>query len=39
MNKEDLTPNQPVALLDYTKGLSCPLLGLFGEEDKGPTPE
>ncbi len=39
MNKEDLTPNQPVAPLDYTKDLSCPLLGIFGDEDKGPTPE
>jgi len=39
MREEDLTPNQPVAPLDYTKNLACPLLGLFGEEDKGPTPE
>lgn len=35
----DLTPNQPVAPLEYTKDLPCPILGLFGEEDKGPTPE
>jgi carboxymethylenebutenolidase len=39
MSKEDLSPNQPVAPLDYTKDLACPLLGLFGEEDHGPTPE
>ncbi len=39
MSKEELTPKQPVAPIDYTKELSCPLLGLFGEEDKGPTPE
>ena len=39
MAQEELTPNQPVAPIDYTKELSCPLLGLFGEEDKGPTPE
>lgn len=39
MSSEELTPRQPVAPLDYTKDLSCPLLGLFGEEDKGPTPE
>ncbi len=39
MSKEELTPKQPVAPIDYTKGLSCPLLGLFGEEDKGPTLE
>jgi carboxymethylenebutenolidase len=39
MSKEELTPKQPAAPIDYTKDLSCPLLGLFGEEDKGPTPE
>jgi len=39
MSREELTPKQPVAPIDYTKDLSCPLLGLFGEEDKGPTPE
>jgi carboxymethylenebutenolidase len=39
MSKEELTPKQPVAPIDYTKDLSCPLLGLFGEEDTGPTPE
>jgi hypothetical protein len=39
MTKEELTPNYPVAPIDYTKDMSCPLLGLFGEEDKFPTPE
>jgi len=39
MTKEDLTPRQPVAPIEYTQDLSCPLLGLFGEEDKSPTPE
>jgi carboxymethylenebutenolidase len=39
MAPSDLTPRQPVAPIDYTKDLSCPLLGLFGEEDKGPTTE
>ncbi|MBI2350969.1 MAG: dienelactone hydrolase family protein [Deltaproteobacteria bacterium] len=39
MSKEDLTPKQPVAPIDYTKDLSCPLLGLFGNEDKSPSPE
>jgi len=38
MTNEELTPKQPVAPIDYTKDLSCPLLGLFGEEDTGPTP-
>ena len=39
MAKEELTPKQPVAPIDYTADLSCPLLGLFGEEDRSPTPE
>ena len=39
MSPQDLTPQQPVAPIDYTKDLSCPLLGLFGEEDSSPTPE
>jgi carboxymethylenebutenolidase len=39
MSENDLSPNQPVAPLDYTKDLTCPLLGLFGEEDTSPTPE
>jgi carboxymethylenebutenolidase len=39
MSKDDLTPAQPVAPLEYTKDLSCPLLGLFGDEDHSPTPE
>jgi carboxymethylenebutenolidase len=34
-----LTPRQPVDPLDYTKNLSCPLLGLFGKLDKRPAPE
>jgi len=38
MTKEELTPKQPVAPIDYTKDLSCPILGLFGEEDRSPTP-
>ena len=36
MSKEELNPNNPVAPIDYTAQLSCPLLGLFGEEDKFP---
>ena len=39
MSAGDLTPSQPVAPIDYTKDLSCPLLGLFGEEDQSPTRE
>ena len=36
MKKEDLKPNAPVSPLDYAGGLSCPLLGLFGAEDRNP---
>lgn len=39
MTPEELTPKQPVAPLDYTKDLTIPLLGIFGNEDHGPTPE
>ena len=38
MAPNELTPKQPVAPIDYTKDLSCPLLGIFGEEDQNPTP-
>src|SRR5499426_507327 len=36
---EELTPRQPVAPIDFTKDLQCPLLGLFGREDTRPSPE
>jgi carboxymethylenebutenolidase len=39
MSQEELTPKQPKAPIEFTKGLSCPLLGLFGNEDRSPTPE
>ncbi|MES0361595.1 MAG: dienelactone hydrolase family protein [Anaerolineales bacterium] len=39
MPPESLTPNFPVAPIDYTKDLTCPILGLFGEDDSSPTPE
>jgi carboxymethylenebutenolidase len=39
MAKEDLNPKMPVAPIDLTTGLSCPLLGIFGNDDKAPTPE
>ena len=34
-----LSERMPVDPFDYTKDLSCPLLGLFGREDKRPSPE
>ena len=39
MSKEELTPKQPTAPIEFTKNLSCPLLGLFGNEDRAPTPQ
>jgi carboxymethylenebutenolidase len=39
MKEEKLSPARPVAPIDYTSKLSCPLLGLFGNEDSSPTPE
>ncbi len=39
LSKEELTPKQPVAPIDYTRDLSCPLIGVFGNEDKSPSPE
>jgi len=39
MTPEELTPKQPVVPIDYTADLSCPVLGIFGNEDQSPTPE
>lgn len=36
---DQLTPLQPVAPIDYTASIACPLLGLFGRDDTSPTPE
>lgn len=36
---EELTARQPVAPIDFTKDVQCPLLGLFGIEDSRPSPE
>ena len=37
--QEQLSPAQPVAVIDYTADLAAPLLGLFGNDDRYPTPE
>jgi len=39
MKKEELTPKMPVAPIEFTKNLACPMLGLFGNDDAAPTPE
>jgi carboxymethylenebutenolidase len=36
---DELTPTMPKAVVDMVSGLSCPLLGLFGEADRNPNPE
>jgi carboxymethylenebutenolidase len=36
---EDLNPKHPVAPIDYTTDLNCPILGLFGDDDRSPSPE
>lgn len=38
MAPDQLNPRQPVAPIDYTKDLRCPLLGLFGNDDQRPSP-
>ena len=39
MSKDELNPKTPVAPIDMTKDLSCPLLGIFGNEDRAPPPD
>lgn len=39
MDKETLNARTPVAPIDLTQDLSCPLIGLFGNEDRSPNPE
>ena len=36
---EELSPGQPVAPIDLTPKLGCPLLGLFGADDSNPSPD
>jgi carboxymethylenebutenolidase len=39
MDAASLNDKYPVAPIDYTADLSCPILGLFGEDDSSPSPE
>ena len=39
MSESELSENSPVAPIDYTADLSCPVLGLFGNDDQSPSPE
>jgi carboxymethylenebutenolidase len=36
---DDRPEKQPVQPLDMTRDLSCPILGLFGNDDRAPSPE
>jgi carboxymethylenebutenolidase len=35
---DQATPQRPVAPIDYTADLNAPLLGLFGDQDRSPSP-
>ncbi len=37
--EDDRPEKQPVQPIDFTADLSCPLLGIFGNEDRAPSPE
>ena len=39
MKQDELNAKKPVAPIDMTKDLSCPLLGIFGNDDRAPSPE
>ena len=39
MSQEELTPQTPVAPIDYIKNLTIPLMGLFGNDDQNPSPD
>jgi carboxymethylenebutenolidase len=39
MSPEQLSPERPVSPIDLTADMRCPLLGLFGKEDRNPAPE
>jgi len=38
-SKDELTPSMPVAPIDLTAQLGCPMIGIFGNDDKFPSPE
>jgi carboxymethylenebutenolidase len=38
MAPDRLTPNTPVAVIDLTPQLNVPILGLFGNDDRSPSP-
>jgi carboxymethylenebutenolidase len=36
---EDLSPDRPVSVIEMTAQMSCPLLGIFGNDDANPDVE
>ena len=39
MTPDELTPNTPVAPIDLTEKLQCPIMGIFGNDDHFPSPD
>jgi len=39
MSEDQLNEKTPVAPIELTKELSCPILGIFGNDDSSPSPE
>ena len=39
MGAEELNAKMPAAPIDMTRDLGCPLLGIFGNDDRAPSPE
>ena len=39
MSKEEINDKTPVAPIDLTRDLACPLIGIFGNDDRAPSPE
>jgi carboxymethylenebutenolidase len=39
MTREELNAKTPIPPIDMTNNLSCPLLGIFGNDDRAPSPE
>ena len=39
MRPDELTERQPVAPIEMTEDMRCPLLGIFGAEDRAPSPQ
>ena len=36
---DELTPKQPVAVIDMVQNLNMPIIGIFGNDDRNPSPD